>query len=174
MLPSFHFSPRKLPYLPQEIHGESDKLSACRAPGLETWASPPEVTRWWHQVDPYPVDSRALAHLRATFQGLSSFCWGLSPWRIALSHAAGSHAPALLPSDSSSGHGTEAEVKGRSPEPRRPIDYISRCKQAGRGSARVPGGLGVELQLHRLSLFHSLFPACISLLQLRLTVEWAE
>lgn len=36
----------------------------------------------------------------------------------------------------------EAEANRLSPEPRRPFDYISRCKQAGRGRATVPRGWG--------------------------------
>lgn len=34
-------------------------------------------------------------------------------------------------------------------------------------------GLGVELHPPHSSLFHSLLPACISLLQLRVITEWA-
>lgn len=64
-------------------------------------------------------------------------------------------------------------MSGLSPEPRRPSDYISRCKQAGKGRAIIPWGLEVELHPPHSSLFHSLLPACISLLQLLVIMEWA-
>lgn len=63
-------------------------------------------------------------------------------------------------------------MSGLSPEPRRPSDYISRCKQAGKGRAIIPQGLEVELHPPHSSLFHSLFLACISFLQLRVIMEW--
>lgn len=61
-----------------------------------------------------------------------------------------------------------------SPEPRRPGDYISRCKQAGRSRDGCPSGLEMVLHPPHASLFHSLLLACISLLQLCVITEWAK
>lgn len=47
-----------------------------------------------------------------------------------------------LPSHPSSGSSSEVKVSRLSPEPRRPRDYISRYKQAGRSRAGSPWGRG--------------------------------
>lgn len=74
------------------------------------------------------------------------------------------HPPALLPSHPLPAAHSENQVSGPSPEPRWPGDYISRRKQAGRAGPCVPWGPATAPSAP-WSLFHSLLPACISLLQ---------
>lgn len=74
------------------------------------------------------------------------------------------HPPALLPSHPPPAAHSENQVSRPSPEPSRPGNYISRRKQAGRAGPRVPWGPATAPSAPR-SLFHSLLPACISLLQ---------
>lgn len=58
------------------------------------------------------------------------------------------------------------------PEPRKPSHYISRWNKPA-GAEPCPPGLRVALHPPHSSRFHSFLPACISLLQLRVTTEWA-
>lgn len=77
------------------------------------------------------------------FPGSLSLCWGpvASPWRSNLVLHAAMHLPSC-PRTLPLALAWEAEVNRLSPEPRRPFDYISRCKQAGRGRATGPPSPG--------------------------------
>lgn len=109
-------------------------------------------------VDPGHAYSSVFALLHAIFHALSSLLPSLGPgapsWRRTLLLCTWLH----LPSYPSSGSSLEAWVNRQSPEPRRPSDYISRCKQAGRSRARHPMGPHSSLSLPPSSL-HQPFAA---------------